>query len=179
MQIARPETNEHAPWYAGYIETAHQLMVQQSVPDLTTYLAQQVDALRQMLDAVDESRAAFAYEPGKWTLAQSLLHVADAERVFSYRLLRIARGDSTALPGFDQDAWVPESGATERSLDSILSEISAVRLSSLALVHSLSGTALEHKGIASGYPCSARALAWMIAGHFAHHFVLTRDRYLP
>ena len=98
--------------------------------------------------------------------------------MFSYRLLRFARGDSTPLPGFDQDVWVPQSGAASRTLADILTEIEAVRASSLALIRSLDDAALVRQGVSNNRALSVRALAWIIAGHFAHHQELTRTRYL-
>ena len=58
-------------------------------------------------------------------------HVIDAERVFAYRAMRIARGDTTPLPGFDEKAWVPQSGAAQRTLADLLTELKAVRTAGL------------------------------------------------
>jgi len=138
----------------------------------------QTSRLRALLADAPADIGEFAYAEGKWTLSESLLHVADTERVFAYRLLRIARNDATPLPAFDQDAWVPESRSTRRPLVSVLDEIEAVRSASLALIHSLDETALSRVGTASNNPVSANALIWMIAGHMGHHHTITRDRYL-
>jgi len=134
--------------------------------------------LRELLTGAPADIGGFAYAPDKWTLGESLLHVADTERVFAYRLLRVARADTTPLPGFDQDAWVPESRSARRPLDSILAELESVRAATLALVHSLDATALTRVGVASNHAVSATALIWMITGHMAHHHGITRDRYL-
>ncbi|MEP6778320.1 MAG: DinB family protein, partial [Gemmatimonadaceae bacterium] len=99
--------------------------------------------------------------------------------VFSYRCMRVARADKTSLPGFDQDAFVPESRANARTLDDVLAEFRAVRGATLALVNSLDEAALAQVGVSSGNPFSARAFCWVIAGHAAHHISLTRERYLP
>ena len=53
-----------------------------------------------------EADGDFRYAPGKWSVKESLGHVIDAERVFSYRALRIARNDKTPLAGFEQDDYV-------------------------------------------------------------------------
>ncbi|MEQ1693518.1 MAG: DinB family protein [Gemmatimonas sp.] len=174
----RPSSDEHAPFALTYITTTAQALAAVGNPSLLALLSGQAPALRTLLDGVDDVAAQRSYAPGKWTLAESLLHVADTERVFIYRVLRIARGDKTPLPGFDQDAWVPESGASARTLADILTEIDAVRAASLALIGSLDDSSALKSGTASGHPASARALAWMIAGHFAHHLEITRTRYL-
>jgi hypothetical protein len=178
MSITRPAATEHAPYYGKYIDAAGRAVSALDGGTLTDLLTLQPVAMHSLLDDANESMAHFAYAPGKWTLAESLVHVADAERVFSYRLLRIARGDKTPLPGFEQDDWVPASRANARPLGDILTELDVVRASTLALVHGLDDEALARTGTASGQPVSARALAWIVAGHFAHHLDLTRERYL-
>jgi hypothetical protein len=178
MSISLPAPTEFNPYYAKYIDGAARQVAMLEGGSVVDLLTLQTAALRDLLASVDDAFARQAYAPGKWTLAESLVHVADAERVFSYRMLRIARGDATPLPGFDQDTWVPLSGANERALGDILIEIDVVRAATLALLHSLDDAAFLRIGTASGNPISVRALAWIIAGHFTHHLELTRDRYL-
>lgn len=174
----RPTPSEHAPFASTYLEATAAALVADHHPDVLSLLEAQRRAWEALLAPLEPGMAAHRYAPGKWTLAESILHVTDTERVFSYRLLRVARGDATPLPGFDQDAWVPESRADRRTLIDLAAELSLVRGATLALVRSLDATALDRMGTASGHPVSARALIWMIAGHSAHHLHLTRDRYL-
>ena len=96
----RPEPSEHHEYYLSYVS---------EVPDgnLLATLAGQIEVTSTILASVPESKAAFRYAEGKWSIKEVIGHVADAERVFSYRALRIARGDTTPLPGFDENAWVP------------------------------------------------------------------------
>lgn len=168
----RPDADEFAPYYAGYIALVPE-------GDLLTTLRAQADAYRALFTDVPDQRRTLRYAPGKWSLAESLLHVTDTERVFAYRALRIARGDATPLPGFDQDAWVPASAADQRSLASLVDEFVAVRQATLALLAGLSDEAWDRRGTASNATVSVRALAFMIAGHAAHHAQLFRDHYLP
>ena len=179
MIVSRPAANEHAPYYSTYIDAATTALEAQGNDDLIALLEVQTSQLRALLAGRDAQIGQYAYAAGKWTLGESLVHVADTERVFSYRLVWIARGDQTPLPGFDQDPWVPNSRAQSRSLANILDELEAVRGATLALVRSLDAEAIAATGTASGATVSARALIWIIAGHFAHHLGLTRDRYLP
>lgn len=178
MQISRPSASEHAAFMGTYVDATARALAAQGSDDLLMLLGDQPAQLRAALQGVDPTLGSFAYAPGKWTLAESLLHVADTERVFSYRMVRIARGDMTPLPGFDQDAWVPQSRAENRALDDIVDEVAAVRTSTLALVQSLDTTAIAQLGTASNNPLSVRALTWVIPGHFAHHLALTHTRYL-
>ena len=174
----RPTTTEHSPSALAYVDRTEAALRAAETPDLVALLDRQVGLMRALVSGVAPADLHGTYAPGKWTLAESLLHVADTERVFAYRLLRIARGDKTPLAGFDQDAWVPESRSANRTLADILTEIDAVRAATLALVRGLDDTSAQYSGTASGNPVSARGLAWMIAGHFDHHLELTRTRYL-
>jgi hypothetical protein len=178
MLDSRPTSDEYAPFSAGYIERTARALEASADGQLMTMLDGQVGAMRSLLANVDDETFHRGYAPGKWTLAESLLHVADVERVFAYRLLRIARGDTTPLPSFDHDAWVPLSGASSLTIAGILTELDAVRTANLVLIRSLDDDAIARVGTASGKPVSVRALAWMIAGHFDHHLELTRTRYL-
>lgn len=178
MLIARPSPAEHAPYAVTYIDATARALAAQGTANLGALLAGQPATLRSLLQNADPELAAHSYAPGKWTLAESLVHVVDTERVFAYRLLRIARGDATPLPGFDQDAWVPESRTSARQLSDILTEIEFTRSATLALMASLDLHAWAQIGTASAQAISTRALAWMIAGHFHHHVEITRDRYL-
>lgn len=178
LSIPRPAADEHAPFAATYIAATAAALAARGDDDVVALMASQPAAFHALLDGVDASMAASAYAPGKWTLAESLVHVSDTERVFAYRLLRIARGGGTPLPGFDQDAWVPESRASTRSLADVLAELDAVRGATMALLRSLDAAALTRRGTASNHPVTARALVWMLAGHMAHHLDLTRTRYL-
>jgi uncharacterized damage-inducible protein DinB len=169
--LQRPDASEHAPYYGKYIE---------KVPDgdVRTHLRAQLYETITLLSGVSDEHARKAYGPGKWTLKESLLHVIDAERVFAYRLLRIARADETPLPGFEQDDWVPNSAANARSVASLLLELSTVRASTLALVESIEERAWVRRGTASNNAVSARAIAYIIAGHERHHQGIFRERYL-
>lgn len=170
-QYNRPDPSEHAPFYAGYIA---------KVPDgdLIRTLEANLEEFSRTLGAVAEIRGGFAYAPGKWTLKEVIGHVIDTERVFSYRAMRIARGDETPLPGFDEKGWVPQSGANDRTIADLLAELRAVRAATIALFRHLPPDSVGRRGTASGHGVTVRALAWMIAGHPMHHLGILRERYL-
>ncbi len=179
MQIPRPASDEHPTYALIYVDAAERAISRHELPDLTTLLARQPADLAALLNDVGPDVAKRSYAAGKWTLLESLVHTIDTERVFSYRMLRAARGDRTPLPGYEQDEWVPLSGANERTLADVITEFGAVRASTLALLSPLNQDALARRTVASGRDVSARALAWMMAGHVDHHLRLTRELYLP
>ena len=169
--LSRPAANEYFEYYGTYISL---------VPDgdVRDILRSQLSETIAVLSGVTDAKANQAYGPGKWTLKEAVLHMSDAERVFGYRMLRIARGDMTPLPGFDQNSWVPHSCANDRTMSSLLMEFAAIRGSTLALVDSISPEGWLRKGNASGHDVSARALAYIAAGHERHHMRIFRERYL-
>lgn len=120
-----------------------------------------------------------AYAPGKWTLAELFLHMIDTERIMSYRALRFSRGDQTALPGFDENAYVPMSDASNRSAESLLDEFIAVRQSTYLLFSNMSEEQMARTGSFSGYdPISVYEIGLIIAGHVVHHLGVVEERYL-
>jgi hypothetical protein len=178
MPIPRPADDEFQPYAATYVNATGDALTRHGLTSLTDLLRRQPGDLAELLANVPETAGHAAYAPGKWTLLESLVHTIDTERVFAYRLLRAARGDRTPLAGFEQDDWVPLSGADRRTLADVVAEFGAVRASTLALLAPLDQNMLARRTVANGVDVSARALAWMIAGHVDHHLRLTRDRYL-
>jgi uncharacterized damage-inducible protein DinB len=170
MLSRRPAPSEFAPFYANYIA---------QVPDgdLVATLERQTGATSAYITKLPDAKRTYRYAEGKWSIAETILHVVDSERVFGYRLMRIARGDTTDLPGFDQDAYVPASRADTRTLLSLAAEFTAVRSSTMQLVRNLSDEVWDLMGRANGHGVSARALAWIIAGHEAHHLRILTERY--
>ncbi len=177
MLIPQPQEGEYAAYYDKYIKaTAKDL--ESSEASLLALLAHQPDQLESLPGMQNDANGTLSYAPGKWTLTESVIHVSDTERVFSYRLLRIARNDATPLPGFEHDDWVPQSRAHLRSLSSAIAEFRTVRNATVSLVETLDQQALANVGAASGFSVSARALVWIIAGHSAHHMRIIAERYL-
>lgn len=119
------------------------------------------------------------YAQGKWTVKEIMEHLADAERVFQYRVLRFARQDKTPLSGFDEDLWVAVSKANNRSIEQLIDEMKIVRQSTVKLFETLSDEELLFTGTANDTPTSVLALGFMIIGHSIHHFNVIEERYFP
>jgi enterochelin esterase-like enzyme len=171
--LARPAADQYNAYYDTYISL---------VPEGTDPLAQlqhQPEQLRELVGHLTDEQAQFAYAPGKWSIKEMLVHILDTERIFAYRALRIARNDQQPLAGFEQDDYVPASGANARALESILNEYATVRAATLSLFDSFQPEAYDRMGTASGHPVSVRALAFMLPGHEAHHLHILQTRYLP
>ena len=169
MTIKRPDQSEFAPFYAGYIG---------KVPDSgpAPLMKVQIGELEK-LRSLPEDKANHAYAAGKWTVKELLGHVVDAERVFSYRLVRIARGDKTPLSGFDENAWAKTAPHKKRPIADVVDEMIAVRRATLALMDSLDESTISNVGLANNNSVSARAICWIMAGHTKHHLDILKERY--
>ncbi|MCC7176971.1 MAG: DinB family protein [Acidobacteria bacterium] len=167
--ITLPGPDEFAIFYAGYINK-----VPASGP-LAALEAQRADIRR--FEVLNDAKASFRYDEGKWSVKEVLGHIADAERVFGYRLLRIARADTTPLAGFDENQWAATAPYHQRSIKDIVHELLAVREATLALVYSLDEAALGRSALANNKAVSARALCWILAGHSQHHLMILHERY--
>ncbi|WP_312076381.1 DinB family protein [Chryseobacterium sp.] len=128
---------------------------------------------------LSEEQSHFAYDEGKWTLKEVLLHLSDTERVFQYRITAFLRGDQNELPGFDEENYAKNSFANERSLDSLLEEFKLIRKSSEILLKTANSSALKNIGIANGNQISAETIGKLIVGHNFHHLNVIEERYLP
>src|SRR5215213_2506495 len=167
----RPEPNEYASYYEKYISL---------VPDadLIQTLERQGAETLALLRALPEERGGHRYEPGKWSIKQLVGHISDGERLFSYRALSIARGDRAPLPGMEQEEWMANVDFDARTLADLLDEFEAVCAATLHLLRHLSPEAWARRGTASDNEVTVRALAYIIAGHEAHHVGVLRERYL-
>ena len=171
LEITRPQADECAPYYHRYIN-------QVSGENALATLESTALSTPEFFKTIPAEKWDFRYAPGKWSLKESILHMIDTERIFSYRALRIARNDQTPIEGFEQDDYIPYYQADQRTAESIIEEYQAVRAATLHLFRNLDQAALLRRGTASGQSVSVRALAYMLAGHEQHHLKLTRERYL-
>ncbi len=171
QKIQKPTEGEYPPYAITYINLVP--------PDglVLNHLQDHLKSTPELIRSFPPEKLAVAWKAGEWTIQEILVHIIDTERIFGYRALRFARNDDRRLAGFEQDAYVPYSGANRRSLGAILEEYAAVRQATLAFFDSLEEDALARAGQVGENRVSVRALAWMIAGHEIHHVNSIRDNY--
>lgn len=171
MTQNRPQKGDYADYYGKYIAL---------VPsgDFQEFLEKQREGLLGLLSPLSEEQAEFRYAQGKWSIKEVVGHINDAERIFAYRLLRIARGDRTPLASFEQEPYIHTGKFSARKLKDLLDEFAAIREATIALVRSLDDAAWQRRGMASQNEITATALAFIIAGHVRHHHMLIEERYL-
>ena len=164
--------NEYAPFYANYIS---------QVSDEYTLQEELEISLHRFIKFVQDipmDKFDYRYAEGKWTIKDIILHLIDAERIFTYRALRFARNDKTDLPGFEENDYVDEANANSRSIMDLLTELSAVRHATLLLFKSFNDYKLLRIGTANNNQMSVRALGFVIIGHQNHHQRIFEERYL-
>lgn len=167
----KPDATEYAPYYQTYVSLV-------PAGDVVETMTGQLDEVRALLGSIPEERAGYAYDAGKWSIKQLVGHVNDTERIFAYRALAIARGESQPLPGMDQDAYMEHSNFDARTLAELTSEFEHLRRANILLFRGLDDAAWQRRGTASEREVTVRALAHILVGHVAHHVGVLRVRYL-
>jgi len=169
--IGAPEKSEVAAYYFIYID-------QVKGPDIRAVLSDQLDEALESFSQISEEKSQFRYAPDKWSIRQVLNHISDTERVFAFRAWWFARAFDSPLPGMDQNVAAAGAGADNVSWAAHTEEFRRIRSSTLSLFANMPSGGWMRTGIASDNPFTVRALAWIIAGHYAHHARVLRERYL-
>lgn len=165
-----PDASEYGAFYSGYVAL---------VPDepILHVLQSGIHVTSALLRELGEGKLGYRYADGKWSVAESVVHLIDAERIWAYRALRIARGDQTPLAGFEQDDYVAQSPAARYSIEHLILEYEAVRRASVLLLEPLVGEEWLRRGVANKAEISVRALAFLMAGHEIHHRKILHEKY--
>ncbi len=170
--IPKPLQGEFPPYASMYIDL---------VPNdglLLHHFTTNLNNTIHLLCSLPEEKLLFRYAEGKWTIKEILEHIIDDERIYCYRALRFARNDSTELAGFEQDDYVKNANANQRSLEDLLDEFTWVRKATIAFFNGLEESALLRAGVANKNRVTVRALAYHIAGHELHHINIIKKCYL-
>lgn len=171
MKSSQLQNNEFSSFYSSYIDEVND-------ENLIDALENGLSQLESFFSNIPFEKLEYRYLENKWTIKDILLHLIDAERIFSYRALRIGRGDVTPLPGFEENDYVPNAMANTRSLENLITEFKAVRNSTLLLFKNFTKEQLLNIGTASNNLISVRAIGFIISGHQNHHLKIIEERYL-
>lgn len=172
-KINKPKPGDYPPYFEKYLSNipadaeAYDLFTQSNFDTID------------LVTSVDGETLEYRYAEGKWNIPEILQHLMDSERVFSYRALRIARGDKSENPGYDENVYAANSHASERNIMDMVREFSLLRASTIELFKSFNEEDLQQVGFANGYQVTPAALAYAIIGHERHHISVIEDKYLP
>ena len=167
----RPSKGDYGEYYQKYIDL---------VPgdDIFRVLVEQNVESQNVLNSFSESKGNHSYAEGKWTVKEVIGHMMDVERIFAYRALCIARGETNPLPSMDQHTYVKNGNFNKRQLFDLNYEYRLIRESNILLFGSFDKSVLHCRGIASGYEVTVLALMWMTVGHEKHHLNILMERYM-
>lgn len=169
--MPKPIESDYPEYFGKYIS-------QVTEDDLNDAFKNQWQKILEFLQSISEEKAGFAYAPGKWTLKELLQHTIDTERIFSYRALCIARGETASLPSMDENLYAQNSNANARNWKDLSNEFINVRRSTEDLFKSLTEQMLQQKGIAGEKSVSVASLGFICIGHVTHHIKVAKEKYL-
>lgn len=169
-KFALPQKGDYPVFYETYISKI-------SGDNYTDQITSQIEELKAMFAAKGAGWDSMPYEDGKWTPKEVLGHMIDTERIMTFRALCFVRGEEKALPGFDQDPYVVAGKFNEVPAELLLQDFETQRKALLTFINTLNESVLDFVGNANGNPITPRALLWIIAGHFIHHFRILKERY--
>ncbi len=167
--VARPEPSEYPAAVTHYIELV-------PAGDLLAILSAQADDLQRLVGPLGDEQALVHHAPYTWSIKEVVGHLADCERVFGYRAMRLARHDATPLPGFDENAYMPPAAFDRCPIAELLSEFDLLRRSHVLMLRHLTAEAWRQSGVVNNHPMTARAVACVMAGHGQHHLNILHQR---
>lgn len=169
--MSRPVEGDYNPFYSTYVNLVPE---EQLIP----LLQSTIQELHDELESIPVDKADHAYATGKWTVKELLQHLIDTERVFSYRAMAFARGESQSLPGFDENAYAANASVTNKHFNELKEELMLLRRSVYLMYKGFTEEALANRGLANNNPVTVHALGYIIVGHVRHHLRILKDRYL-
>lgn len=172
IEALRPTPDEYPAYFETYISKVPE-------DDILEVMQRQGAEVAAVFAALPPAAGHFRYAPGKWNLLELLNHVVDTERIMAYRALCFARGEKQNLPSFEENGYAATASVAHRTLEDLLEELRLVRASNLHLFRHFTAEDWRRQGTANNRTTTARALAWVMAGHLRHHLGIVAERYLP
>lgn len=169
--MSKPAEGEYAPFFKRYID-----LVKGETHD--EIIVNHANEIHSFYNNLPGEKADHYYAEGKWTIKEILQHVIDAERIFAYRALCIARKDATPLPSFDENNYTINSYANSRTLSLLKEEFNAVRQATSLLLQFFSPQQLNETGTSSNHAVKVNSIMYIIYGHLLHHKNILIERYL-
>lgn len=169
--MSKPVTADYPEYFGKYIDKVKE-------DDLCTAFAEQSKIFPNLLHSISEEQSNHAYAQGKWTIKELVQHLVDAERIFNYRALSIARKETVSLPSFDENLYASNSNANVRTWSSIANEFLSLRASTNDLYESFTSEMLKQKGLANNNVISVLSLGFITIGHVYHHQKVLEEKYL-
>jgi hypothetical protein len=126
--------------------------------------------LERVLKGVTTAKLRKRPAPDKWSVAEIVTHLADAEIAYSWRIRAILGSPGTPIQGFDQDGWVEAMHYARRDPRQSLAQFRTLRDVNLALYKTLSPQQWKQFGMHSERgEESIERIVMLLAGHDLNH----------
>jgi hypothetical protein len=162
LDPGRPDADECLPYYFQYIDLV-------PAGHVVRLLESQIAESAAFLNGFTPEQALRREAPGEWNMVEIVGHLADTERVFGYRALRIARADPVMWTAVEFPDYAAAANFQARPLGDVVAEYAAVRAAFVAFLRGLDGAAWERRAPPDWTLRSVRAVAYAMAGHERHH----------
>lgn len=169
--MPRPTEVDYPEYFENYI-------IKVPGENLMDAFAIQFPVISDFFSEISEEESMHSYAPGKWTIKEVIQHIIDAERIFAYRAVSIARKESASLPSFEENDYTANSEANRRTWDSLCNEFLHARRSTQDLFQSFTESMLNQKGIANNKEITVLSIGFITVGHLYHHISVLKERYL-
>jgi len=144
----------------GYATGKEPLKVQASTPA----------KIERLIKRVPKAKLRKRPAPGKWSIAEILAHLEDAEIVIAYRMRTILGAPGTPIQAFDQDRWAEAENYAKRDPHDALAVFQKLRGTNVRLLKSLKPEQWKQFGIHSERgEESVERISVMTAGHDINH----------
>jgi hypothetical protein len=146
----------------GHVEGRDAIKVQRST----------ASKLKKLNEGLTPKQLQWRPEPGKWSIAEIVAHLADVEVVISWRMRSALGADGTTIQPFDQDAWATVFQYRQRNVKQSQEVFRVLRENNLAMLKALPREAWDKHGmhLERGKETIAH-MARMIAGHDTNHLL--------
>ena len=126
--------------------------------------------LERLLKGVSGAKLRKRPQPQKWSVAEIVVHMADAEIAGAWRMRLILGAPGTPITAFDQDAWVTALHYDKRDARKALEQFRVLREANLAMLETLTPEQWKQVGMhAERGPESIETISKMFAGHDINH----------
>jgi DinB superfamily len=169
--MPRPDLSRIPEWFHGYINEVKEKNLMEALSNQSAYLFK-------FLKKIPAAKHNYRYAKGKWTIKEVIQHLIDAERVFAYRAMCVARKEEQNLPSFDENIYADNSKASKRNWDDLLEEFKALRKATELLYASFDKAQLDASGTSNNNPIYVNAICFVTVGHVEHHVRVLKERYL-
>ena len=160
----------HPPFFNGYVSLVEPGEIKQ-------LLSSSLVDVQNDLSSLSNVDLNYRYQEGKWDIATLLRHAIDAELIFSFRALSIARKTNSSISSFDENDYAKASEYTY-TFEQLRDEFINARKGSILLFNSFNQEWLQRMGKTdSGDQLSVTSIGYILIGHWLHHKEVLQKKY--